>query len=235
MDKSETSSFSAPRVLGRSGLTVGRLGLSSGYGGSARGFEMAFERGCNYFYWGSVRKDGMGAAIRNLAPRHRERLVIVLQSYSRFGVLLKPRLLSGLRDLRIERADVLLLGWHNHTPGRRVIDTAMELKERGLVRTIAISCHHRPSFQGYINDPRFDIIMVRYNAAHRGAEREVFPCLDADVPARPGVVSYTATRWGGLLDPRHTPTRATRRRAFRPLPPPTATASRSPTRTWTCA
>ncbi len=44
--------------------------------------------------------------------------------------------------------------------------------------------------------------MVRYNAAHRGAEREVFPHL-GDEP--PGVVAYTATRWGALLDPRLTP------------------------------
>jgi hypothetical protein len=39
--------------------------------------------------------------------------------------------------------------------------------------------------------------MVRYNAAHRGAEGEVFPHLGGD---RPGVVAYTATRWGALVD-----------------------------------
>jgi aryl-alcohol dehydrogenase-like predicted oxidoreductase len=55
-----------------------------------------------------------------------------------------------------------------------------------------------------IRDPAFDAIMVRYNAAHPGAEREVFPHLDAG-GARPGVVAFTATRWGTLLDPRLTP------------------------------
>ena len=44
---------------------------------------------------------------------------------------------------------------------------------------------------------------MRYNAAHRGAETEILPHLmRAD---RPGTVSYTATRWGQLLDPRKTP------------------------------
>jgi aryl-alcohol dehydrogenase-like predicted oxidoreductase len=38
--------------------------------------------------------------------------------------------------------------------------------------------------------------MVRYNAAHRGAEKEVFPHVAAH---NPGVISYTATRWGYLL------------------------------------
>ena len=38
--------------------------------------------------------------------------------------------------------------------------------------------------------------MMRYNAAHRGAEEDIFPYLPA---SDPGVVSYTATRWGKLL------------------------------------
>jgi aryl-alcohol dehydrogenase-like predicted oxidoreductase len=60
-----------------------------------------------------------------------------------------------------------------------------------------VSCHHRPTFATYIADPTWGAIMVRYNAAHRGAEGEVFPHL-ASTP--PGVVAYTATRWGALVD-----------------------------------
>jgi aryl-alcohol dehydrogenase-like predicted oxidoreductase len=40
--------------------------------------------------------------------------------------------------------------------------------------------------------------MVRYNAAHRGAERDIFPHLAVHDP---GVISYTATRWTALLRP----------------------------------
>ena len=55
------------------------------------------------------------------------------------------------------------------------------------------------------NDPAspFDVLMLRYSAAHRGAEREVFPRLPAE--NRPGVTAYTATRWGQLLDPKRMP------------------------------
>jgi aryl-alcohol dehydrogenase-like predicted oxidoreductase len=38
--------------------------------------------------------------------------------------------------------------------------------------------------------------MIRYNAAHRGAEQEIFPYLSLH---NPGVISYTATRWTALL------------------------------------
>ena len=41
-----------------------------------------------------------------------------------------------------------------------------------------------------------DILMVRYNAAHRGAETDIFPHLAAHGT---GVVSHTATRWRRLL------------------------------------
>ena len=40
--------------------------------------------------------------------------------------------------------------------------------------------------------------MIRYNAAHRGAETEVFPVTDAlGLP----VIAYTCLRWGALLRP----------------------------------
>jgi hypothetical protein len=41
--------FCATR-LGKTGLKVGRLGVSAGYGAPAEAFEDAFEKGCNYFY-----------------------------------------------------------------------------------------------------------------------------------------------------------------------------------------
>jgi aryl-alcohol dehydrogenase-like predicted oxidoreductase len=55
------------------------------------------------------------------------------------------------------------------------------------------------------SDPRVDSIMLRYSAAHPGAEREVFPSLGSREERRVGVVAYTATRWGMLLDPKRTP------------------------------
>src|SRR5204863_8624468 len=52
-------------------------------------------------------------------------------------------------------------------------------------------------FARHLAEPLIDGIMVRYNAAHPGAEQDVFPLLDGSR----GVVAYTATCWGRLLDP----------------------------------
>ena len=55
----ETMDFSKATVLGRTGLKVGRLGVAASYGAPTKAFEEAFDKGCNYFYWGSMRKSNM--------------------------------------------------------------------------------------------------------------------------------------------------------------------------------
>ena len=48
-------------TLGKTGWKVGRLGLASSYGADERCVQMAFERGVNYLYWGSMRTAKFGA------------------------------------------------------------------------------------------------------------------------------------------------------------------------------
>ncbi|HEY3447114.1 MAG TPA: aldo/keto reductase [Myxococcales bacterium] len=192
--------FPSPVTLGRTGLSVGPLAVSGGYGADAPTLRKAFERGVNYWYHGSLRKPGMTQAIREIVQAgQREKLVLVLQSYSRSAMLLEYTFAKGLKQLGTEYADVLLLGWHNGTPSARILDRATKLKERGLVRHLAISGHHRPSFVEFAKDPRLGILHIRYNAAHPGAEKDVFPAMPKE--NRPGIVAYTATSWGKLFDP----------------------------------
>ena len=61
---------------------------------------------------------------------------------------------------------------------------------------MSISCHDRKFAGQLAAEGALDCLMMRYNAAHRGAESDIFPHLAAHDP---GVVSYTATRWTYLL------------------------------------
>jgi aryl-alcohol dehydrogenase-like predicted oxidoreductase len=45
-------------------------------------------------------------------------------------------------------------------------------------------------------DSILDLLMIRYNAAHPGAEKDIFPFLSR---RRPAVIAYTATAWRRLL------------------------------------
>lgn len=191
------------RILGRTGLEAGRLGMAASFGVPARVVEQAFERGVNYLYWGSFRRGPFGQALRNLKPQ-RDRMVLALQSYSRVAALMQPSVEIALRKLGFEYADVLLLGLWNHKPPPRILDASRRLRERGLIRNVAISTHHRPLVSSLSADPDIGIVHVRYNAVHPGAEREVFPLL-AGNGNRPGVVAFTATSWRQLLDPKRVP------------------------------
>ena len=195
--------FSEHTTLGASGLEVGKMGIGADAGISARALEWAFERGINYFYWGSRRRPGMKEAIRKLAASQREKMVIALQTYDYTGLALRQTFTQGLRALAIDYADVLILGNRNGPVPRRILDKALALKERGLARHLCVSAHSRSAFRQHLDSKNFDLIMVRYNAAHRGAEQDVFPLLGE--PGRPGVLCFNSTRWGHLFDPRWIP------------------------------
>ena len=73
---------------------------------------------------------------------------------------------------------------------------ALGLKEKGVVHHLALSGHSRKLFPKLVESP-IDIFQVRFNAANSGAEKDVFPfCGGVN---RPGMISFTATRWGQLL------------------------------------
>ena len=84
-----------------------------------------------------------------------------------------------------------------------MLDKAQELKDREIIRFLAISSHKRKLFPELEKDKLIDIYHLRYNAAHRGAEKDVFPFFSET--DGPGTVTYTTTRWGGLLNPKKMP------------------------------
>jgi predicted aldo/keto reductase-like oxidoreductase len=202
------SDFLAPIDLGETGLRVSRLGIGSSFTSDARVIEEAFDQGVNYLYWGSIRRPAFGRAIRSLARRDRDALVVTVQSYTRVAALMAPSVEIALRRCGLDHFDFLLLGMWNQPPGPALVEAALRLKERGRVRHLMLSTHNRPSLQEHFDayargESPYDAFMLRYNAVHRGAEQDVFPHLPAS--RRPGILTYTTTRWGHLCDPAKMP------------------------------
>lgn len=193
-------------ILGDTGLKVGRLGLAASYGAPASAFEEAYEKGCNYFYLGSGRhRSGMKTAIKNLCRQgHRDKMVISIQTYARFGFMTEIFFKQSLKSLGIEFADALILGWHNSAPFPLLLEFALKMKAQGLCRFIGMSGHNRSLFPQMAEKNIFDVFHIRYNPAHRGAETDCFPLLDTASP-KPGIITYTATRWGHLVNPKNMP------------------------------
>ncbi len=202
------SDFQGKLPLGRTGLRVSRLGIGSSFGAPARVIEEAFDHGVNYLYWGTIRRPAFGRAMRNLARRHRDELVLTVQSYSRLPALIGPSVDVALLRSGVGYFDILLLGAQNQNPGEAFVEAFERLREQGKVRFLALSTHNRPMLQELFSKDSeaecpFGVAMLRYNAVHRGAEQDVFPFLPSE--RRPGVIAYTATRWGHLLDPAKMP------------------------------
>jgi aryl-alcohol dehydrogenase-like predicted oxidoreductase len=218
--------FSEKVALGRSGLRVSRLGIGSSFGVSTQACLEAFDAGVNYFFWGSARTAGMALAIRELAPSHREDLRVVLQCYARKPSWVSRSIRKGLKTLGLQYADVLLLGWHERPLSPRLLAAVEREREAGTFRHLAISSHQRPLFRDFWEDGRYGIFHIRYNAAHTGAEEDLFPYLPgppsapgpgghespeeaagSDEPERngPGIVAFTCLRWGDLLNKKKMP------------------------------
>jgi predicted aldo/keto reductase-like oxidoreductase len=199
--------FREPVILGRTGLRVGRLGIASGYGAPTAGIEEAFERGCNYFTWGTVikgYKPEMRQALKNIVAKgQRDRLVLAAFTYAHNNYFTERMLRRGLKSAGLDHADVLILGYFSRGVPRRLIDGALKMKEKGLTRFIGVSSHNRKLLGELGRDGEFDVLHLRYNAAHRGAEKDIFPFLGGE--KRPGTVAFIATRWGQLLNPKKMP------------------------------
>ncbi len=208
--------FTQPTTLGRTGLQVGRLGIASGYRAPAEAIELAFERGCNYLTWGTFVRGWsphVPEAVRRIvANGQRDNLVLAMFSYAHQPFVTERLFVRGLRKLGLERADVLVLGYFSRPPGRAVLDGALRMKEKGLVRFIGLSGHNRKLFGELRREGVINLFHIRYSAVHSGPEEDAFPGLGGE--GRPGVVAFTAAAWGRLLDPRRMPAGET--------PPPAA-------------
>lgn len=185
--------------LGKLETPVCRIGLSATYRPGRATIHKALDEGLNYFFfygWDSQ----MTAVLRDAVPRDRDRYVLATGAYNLIlgHPNLRRTLEKRLRQTRSEYIDIFhylgVLKPEHFTP--RVREELQAVRESGLVRAVALSSHDRCFAAQVAREGVVDAMMIRYNAAHRGAETEIFPALPEP---RPAIVSYTATRWRYLL------------------------------------
>jgi aryl-alcohol dehydrogenase-like predicted oxidoreductase len=190
-------------TLGRTGVSVTRLGVAASYGTDEAMVEAAVERGVNYLWWGALRTKKMARGIKAVARKKREDLVVVVHALSRKPSAMSKLVHKSLNRLGVDYLDVLLLAGHKREPDPWLIEHAHRLRDQGLIRFLALSSHHRRLFPQLEKDKQIDIFHLRYNAAHRGAEKEIFEHIPEE--GGPGVVAFTSNRWGSLIDPASMP------------------------------
>jgi aryl-alcohol dehydrogenase-like predicted oxidoreductase len=183
------------------GREVHRLGLALNYGIDGAGVDEAFARGVDTILWTNFRTGKVRDTVRAALARDRSRLsVLAGPTLGYFGGNLRRGAEKLLKELRTDYLDVLMLFWLGKTSALTpaTIDAVIKLKEEGKVRAIGTSIHDRVRAGHLIADSPIDLFMLRYNAAHPGAERDCFPHVHHRKPA---IVAYTATSWRKLLSP----------------------------------
>jgi len=179
--------------------TVLRMGIAGNYGIDSADIRWASDRGANYWVWGR----GFGRVtdgIREVVQGDREHHVVAMLGWGYFGRQVRRSVENALRELSTDYLDVFKLGWLGRTSmaSKAVIDTLLKLKQEGKILSIGTSIHDRERAGRLALDSEFDLLMIRYNAKHPGAEQDIFPRLSQRDPA---VISYTALAWGQLIRP----------------------------------
>lgn len=193
------------RLTALSGTPASCLGLAAGPKQDARCVRRAFAGGINYFFFYGPGHTSFIEALAGLVRRKREQVIVASGSGSRRveGLRAARRKLTAV--LGVEMIDVFFAEYVH--PGDNpdvvfgkngVLDELRQWKESGWVRFAGATAHDRSLARRLAADPRVDVLMHRFNMAHRKAAREVFP---AALKARTPIVSFTATRWGTLLKP----------------------------------
>jgi aryl-alcohol dehydrogenase-like predicted oxidoreductase len=195
------------------GKSVCRLGLATrGWPASALTPDdvlHAVERCVNFLNWlGEADEpggaDAMSEAVAALGAG-RESVVVSVQFGARTAGDAAAELRSILSSLHTDYIDVLTFyyvereeEWRSLTGPGGALEYCRAAKRDGVIRSLGITSHQRPLAAEVARSGLVDALMIRYNAAHRGAESEVFPVTDAlGLP----VIAYTALRWGALLRP----------------------------------
>ena len=181
------------------GKRVHRLGLAFNQGIDGDGVQKALDRGVNYLFWTKLRRGEQHEVIKQALRQEREAYVLAAGApFAYWGGSVRSGAEKMLRLFDIDYIDIYQLFWLGKMSrfSSRVQRELRRLREEGLVRAVGVSIHDRPRAARLAEGSMLDMLMLRYSAAHPGAESDVFPVY---AKRRPLTVAYTATSWRRLL------------------------------------
>ena len=192
------------RISSINGTNASTLGLAAYPDQDPNCVQRALECGINYFFFYSPGSKLFIEALKPLNKEHRDEIILASGSGSRTAGGLrvarrKIATVAGVEVLDIFFAEYIHPGDKSASVFGKggVLDELQKWKADGLIRYVGASCHDRTLGKQLAEDPRVEILMHRFNMAHRKAADEVFP---AAIKSKTPVVAFTATRWGTLLE-----------------------------------
>jgi aryl-alcohol dehydrogenase-like predicted oxidoreductase len=187
-------------LLGQPASILGLAGQSI----DAATVLLAFEARINYFFFYNLESENFLDGLKSLLVTKREQVLVATGSENRDIQSLRLYLDSVRHRLDVEQVDVFFIEYvspaDDMTQVQVLLDELYSWKDFGLVRYVGVTTHNRAIALEMIERHHCDVLMHRYNMAHRKAEQNVLPAAQkAGIP----VVAFTCTRWGTLLKGHH--------------------------------
>ena len=187
-------------LLGQPASILGLAGQSI----DAATVLLAFEAGINYFFFYNLESENFLSGLKSLLLTKREQVLVATGSENRDIQSLRNYLDSVRHRLDVEQLDVFFIEYvspaDDITQVQVLLDELCSWKDSGVVRYVGVTTHNRAIALEMIQRHQCDVLMHRYNMAHRKAEEDVLPAAQkAGIP----VVAFTCTRWGTLLKGHH--------------------------------
>jgi aryl-alcohol dehydrogenase-like predicted oxidoreductase len=183
-----------------SGKKASILGLGRNPNMDSECVSLAYQGGINYFFFYNLNSTDVLQECKKLAQDYRQEIIIATGSESRDLSNLNAYRGNFCQQLNIKIIDIFFLEYISPQDDifevQELLEKLSRWKEKGLIRYLGITTHNRDLAVNFLNSSKIDVLMHRYNMAHRQAEKQVFPtAIEQQIP----VVSFTATRWGSLL------------------------------------
>lgn len=161
---------------------------------------MAQAAGVNYFFFYNLSYTGLLVGLKPILAAQRAEVAIATGSLNRNLSDLRQYLDRVRRHLDTDVVDVFFAEYVSPADDMEQVQAVLEglhdWKQKGLIRYVGATVHSQPLALKLIKGRQCEVLMHRYNMAHRSAEETVLPAaIEAELP----VVAFTCTRWGSLL------------------------------------
>jgi aryl-alcohol dehydrogenase-like predicted oxidoreductase len=211
--------------LGNSGISVSRVALGTGSGGwknasnqtrlGTKGFvelaQYAYDKGIKFFdtadMYGS--HEYVREALK-VIPRDKVSILTKVMVYDQEGWYQKEPFQTSLDRFRTEigtdHFDIFLL--HCMTNGqwsteyKKYMDEVSKAKEKGIFKTVGISCHDYDALVEAANNPWVDVILARINnkgAKMDGTPEQIMKVLETARKNGKGVIGMKVFGMGDLI------------------------------------
>ena len=176
-----------------------RLGVAGNYGLTGADIHHAAEQGVRYWVW-TPRFKQATPALREILNKDRDKHVVAIMGTAYTAGMVNRGVEKARRLLGTDFIDIYQVSWLGTGSffSRSIQAALVANKNQGSVKALGCSIHDRKRAAVLARDSILDVLMIRYNAKHPGAETDIFPHLHHRQPI---IVSYTATSWRQLLKP----------------------------------